>query len=242
MDVYDPNYICNLSDETGRYAFKEQPRIALWNLSRLMSAISPLMHSNPEDESVTKILVNAMERFMPRLTRKYCELMCTKFGLEENPEYLISIVQTFLSIMFEHKLDYTLTIRSLSNIGTCSSDDIIKEWKSYSSVYTKASTVSSSITESDTFDAKCREWLEIYERAIKINERKSVMDKVNPKFILRNHIAQFVIEKAENGDFSGVTDYLKVLENPYDEGTKEQNEMLASVPVDKLGMRCSCSS
>lgn len=74
-------------------------------------------------------------------------------------------------------------------------------------------------------------------------ERWPRMKKSNPKYILRNHLAQQVIEQAERGDFEGVIAYFGVLQRPFEEGTEEEEKRWAgSVPESARGLKCSCSS
>jgi uncharacterized protein YdiU (UPF0061 family) len=73
------------------------------------------------------------------------------------------------------------------------------------------------------------------------SSRKVAMNKVNPKYILRNYLAQIAIEKAQNDDFSEVNKLLKILESPFDE--QPENESYAKLPPDWAeGLEVSCSS
>jgi uncharacterized protein YdiU (UPF0061 family) len=230
MDVYNPHYICNHSDDEGRYSFKNQPQVGLWNLSRFVSSLAPLLSTDPEAEVVTQRLISSLENYKPRLEFTYRNLMCAKFGIESTVDNLKHIVQPFLTIMYEHKMDYTLTMRSLSKIKIISEIELLKLWKSYSS----------NQAETSNFNSECSEWIKaVLKKAVDTDS----MDMVNPKFILRNHILQDVIEQAQNGNYSGVLSYLAVLQNPFSDATNDETRRFSGVvPLNLQEMRCSCSS
>jgi uncharacterized protein YdiU (UPF0061 family) len=230
MDVYNPHYICNHSDDEGRYSFKNQPQVGLWNLSRFVSSLAPLLSTEPEAEAVTQRLISSLEKYKPRFEFTYRNLMCAKFGIESTVDNLQNIVEPFLIIMHEHKMDYTMTIRSLSKIKIGSEIEILQLWKSYSSDQ----------TENSNFKSECSRWLNVYLKEV---VDTASMDMVNPKFILRNHILQDVIEQAQNGNYSDVLSYLAVIEKPFSEGTNDETRRFSGVvPRNLQEMKCSCSS
>ncbi|KAL5038595.1 hypothetical protein RTP6_005879 [Batrachochytrium dendrobatidis] len=130
MDVYDPTYVCNHSDETGRYAFCEQPRIALWNLARLASVLDPLIlpptcndHINNSEtesrakQSVTTVLIDAVREFIPCFDTTFSLLMSRKFGLLTTANHdLDTLYQPILRLMHDSKVDYTHFFRIVSEM------------------------------------------------------------------------------------------------------------------------------
>lgn len=235
MDAFDPTYVCNHSDDTGRYAFNEQPRIGLWNLSRLASVITPLLDSDPEAEHVTKSVITVLNNYMPRFKETYCTLMCAKFGLQNTSNNLANIIEPFLEFMARYELDYSLTLRSLSQTPFSKelSPKTNELWRSYSS-----------LTELPEFNKTSQEWWSGYHAILSDDPgRRDEMNKRNPRYILRNHIVQSVIVQAQKGDYTGVNEYLHILENPFDEGSLEQQEKYGRpVPLRMQGIKCSCSS
>ncbi|KAH6569721.1 hypothetical protein BASA50_009716 [Batrachochytrium salamandrivorans] len=133
LDVYDPTYVCNHSDDTGRYAFYEQPRIALWNLARFASVLSPLLSSTPSVETppestsqrempesihIKETLIGVVREFLPRWDTTYSLLMSKKLGFQTTqPGDLMEIYQPLLQLLDEAKMDYTHFFRSLSRVS-----------------------------------------------------------------------------------------------------------------------------
>ncbi|MGR5287968.1 protein adenylyltransferase SelO [Vibrio maritimus] len=217
MDDYEPGYICNHSDYQGRYAFNNQPSIALWNLTALAQALTPFI--------VRADLERALEQFTPRLQSQYSTYMRAKFGLvEKYPEDGAFFNDSF-AFMESEGVDYTRFFRALSCLDSHDSASII-----------------------DLFvdRTKAEKWLSEYllrceKEALKTPERCEQMRKANPKYILRNYLAQQAIDKAEQGDFSLVHTLADVLKTPYDE-QPEYNHLAKLPPEWGKRMAISCSS
>ncbi|KAI8909559.1 hypothetical protein EDD86DRAFT_190703 [Gorgonomyces haynaldii] len=222
LDTYDPTYVCNHSDETGRYAFNTQPKMALWNLSRFASALVPLLG---EDEATTERIVTLLHQFVPRLQNEYHRLMGYKFGLKECDHVKFEqIIQPFLILLDKAQLDYHLTMRSLT-------DNVqISEWKRLSQLNAK---------EWTQVEPELLKWMESYKNEPK---DKTLMEQHNPRFVLRNHLVQQVIEEAEKGNYQPLEDYFQVLTKPFDSHPKHAQTYGAPVPKAALGLKCSCSS
>ncbi|MGV2990157.1 protein adenylyltransferase SelO [Vibrio sp. E150_011] len=217
LDDYEPGYICNHSDYQGRYAFDNQPSIALWNLTALAHALSPLIDREHLDA--------ALQHFTPTLQREYSQKMRAKLGiLSKLPEDGAFFNETF-DFLERHHVDFCLFFRALSNLDT-----------------QNRSTVTDLFHDREGAEA----WLEIYLSRVELEslsnvERCARMRAVNPKYILRNYLAQQAIESAEQGDFSLVDDLIYVLKTPYDEHVNHAS--FASLPPDwGKKMEISCSS
>jgi uncharacterized protein YdiU (UPF0061 family) len=236
LDQYDPLYICNHSDHTGRYAFMEQPRVALWNLLRFCNAIHHLLE--PElspNQTIQEKMYQILGHFTPKLQTVYNDAMCQKLGFENgSKEKMDQIVQPLLILLEEAEMDYSLFFRWLTNqsLEQEISEIWISQWRQWSY-----------LDEFDSsLDQRFREWFESY-RQLRNNVKREIMLKANPKFILRNHIVQEVIEKAENGDKLIVDQYLRVLQSPFDEHGEEEERLFGGkVPSHKRDVKCSCSS
>ncbi|KAJ3047534.1 hypothetical protein HK097_011449, partial [Rhizophlyctis rosea] len=208
LDTYDPNYICNHSDHTGRYAFNAQPGIGLWNCSRLCSAVSALVveEEGGDKEKAEEVLVGHLNEYAPTLKREYGRLMGLKLGLKTTrPTDLDTLIYPLLGKLADVNTDYTKFFRSLSTLPLLFNptsprphDSALSEFYTQYSDRLKSELPSSS--EEDLLKAD--------------EERQGRMTSVNPKYVLRNHLAQEVIEEAEKGDFSGVEAFLRVLERP----------------------------
>ncbi|HGY9610759.1 protein adenylyltransferase SelO [Vibrio harveyi] len=223
LDDYDPNYICNHSDYQGRYAFEQQPRIALWNLSALAHSLSPLVQR--ED------LETALGKFEMRLSQKFSELMRAKLGLLTKIEEDGRLFEAMFELLNQNKTDYTRFFRELSNLDVNSSQAVID-------LFIDREAASAWV---DLYLARCE--LEVDERGecVSAETRCEKMRRANPKYILRNYLAQLAIDKAEEGDFSEVSRLAELLKRPYDE-QPELDDYAKLPPEWGKKMEISCSS
>ncbi len=221
MESYDPGYICNHSDPRGRYAYDQQPQIGLWNLACLAQALSPLV---PAEQAR-----DVLDGYAPAYHRHYAELMGAKLGLGSPAQDDIRLIASLLEMMQASRLDYTNLFRSLGDFN--SSADAANE------------KLRGQFIDRAAFDA----WAAAYRARLQQapatdSERKTRMAAVNPKYILRNYLAQNAIEKAEKQrDFSEIDRLLKLLAKPFDE--QPEMESYAATPPDwAQQIEVSCSS
>ncbi|MEK8088410.1 protein adenylyltransferase SelO [Thermithiobacillus plumbiphilus] len=220
LDAYDPGFICNHSDNTGRYAFDNQPRIAMWNLSALAQALSPLV---PVEEGRA-----VLERFGPVYATEYVHGMCAKLGLLEPDKADIALFQDLLKLMAQTRADYTNFFRTLSRFSTDegASNSILRD----------------QILDRAGFDAWALRYRErLLKQAESDDTRATRMNVVNPKYILRNYLAQNAIARAQEKDFSELNRLLDLLRRPFDE--QPEMEIYAAPPPDWAShISVSCSS
>ncbi|MGR5158348.1 protein adenylyltransferase SelO [Vibrio owensii] len=223
LDDYDPNYICNHSDYQGRYAFEQQPRIALWNLSALAHSLSPLVQR--ED------LEAALGKFEVRLSQKFSELMRAKLGLHTKVDEDGRLFEAMFELLNQNKADYTRFFRELSNLDMKSPQAVID-------LFIDREAASAWV---DLYLARCE--LEVDENGERVSAqtRCEKMRRTNPKYILRNYLAQLAIDKAEEGDFSEVNRLAELLKRPYDE-QPEFDDYAKLPPEWGKKMEISCSS
>ena len=213
MEDYFPSYICNHSDHQGRYAFKNQPYIGLWNCSALGHALSSLI----SEESQGEILKTYESIFQNKLA----ELYRKKLGFTKLRNDDALLIQGLLDIMESEKLDYTNTFRNLTQavteVKTNELDsDVAMSWiKSFQERHSKES--------------------------ISIPEKLLLMNANNPKYILRNYMAQEAIEAAENSDFSALETLIEVISSQYD-GLKKFEHFSNRSPDWAKDLEISCSS
>ena len=213
MEDYNPSHICNHSDYQGRYAFKNQPYIGLWNCSALGHALSSLI----SEESQTEILQTYEEIFQNTLA----ELYRKKLGLGLKEPEDAALIQGLLDIMESEKLDYTNTFRNLMHTLT---NKISPE-------------LSSEISKSWVVS-----FLKRHSRETTSQEKRlELMSQMNPKFILRNYMAQEAIEAAEKNDFLLLNTLLIVLTQPFEEFPEHQKFANKS-PKWAKDLEISCSS
>jgi uncharacterized protein YdiU (UPF0061 family) len=112
MDTYHPDTVFSSIDQHGRYAYSNQPIVALWNLTRFAETLVPLLH---DDNSVAiTIAEDALAQFQPRFEAAYLTLMRGKLGLSDARAGDDALVQGLLTLMHRHELDYSNTFRALS--------------------------------------------------------------------------------------------------------------------------------
>jgi uncharacterized protein YdiU (UPF0061 family) len=218
LDAFDPHHICNHSDDQGRYAYARQPGIAFWNLHALAQALMPLVDGPPE--AASERLLAALEPYKAEFAAAMGCGLRAKLGLVAEHDDDGELADDLLKLMAEDKADFTITWRQLASVDAAR-DNFLQR---------------------DKFDAwaaryRARLALEASEDA----ERAARMKRINPKFVLRNHLVQTAIERAQRGDFSEVERLLNVLERPFDE--QPEHEADAGYPPDWASqLSVSCSS
>ena len=213
MEDYNPNHVCNHSDHQGRYAFKNQPYIGLWNCSALGHALSSLI----SEESQGEILQTYEAIFQDTLA----ELYRKKLGLDLAKPEDTTLIQGLLDIMESEKLDYTNTFRNLTQaLAEENSPELQSE-------ISKSWVVS---------------FLERHSKeTLSKDKRLKLMNQVNPKFILRNYMAQEAIEAAEVNDSSKLETLMIVITQPYEE-LIEHEKFANKSPIWAKDLEISCSS
>ena len=218
LDEFDSGFICNHSDHAGRYAFNQQPVVALWNLSRLAQALVPLIE--PEDGMA------ALDEYEAQFIEEYYGLMLAKLGLQTDSEENVELINEMLGLLQNNQTDYTVFFRRLCDFRQNDENDHLQRI----------------FVDEASFD----KWAKDYEVRLKAENsddkfRSKKMKQVNPKYILRNHLAQQAIEKAELGDYSEVDALLKVLQSPFDE-QPEMERFAEPPPIGMKKVAVSCSS
>ncbi len=221
LDDYDPGFICNHSDHGGRYAFHRQPDIGHWNLHAFAQALLPLM-----TEELAK---EALAAYEPALVEQYRDLMRQKLGLHEWRQEDGDLLTGLLQIMQADHADYTNCFRALGGIRQAEENP--------------PSELRDLFLNREAVDA----WAARYRQRVRSQdgrdeERKAAMDRVNPKYILRNYLVQIAITlAADKRDFGEINTLLGLMQDPFTE--RPGMEKYAALPPD-WGKRLivSCSS
>jgi uncharacterized protein YdiU (UPF0061 family) len=225
----------------------EQPRAAFKNLVRLVSVLQPILKSEPDFHEET--LKDIISNYSPVLKREYSRLLCNKLGfLESSPDLMETVVHPLLVLMHDSEMDYTnyfslITTQDLDQ--QILSRETLDSWIQCS--YLDRADFFKEIPESRSLSERWSDWYLAYKRATDnlgaLPDRKSIMRYSNPCYVLRNHIAQDVIDRADKGDYSLLDRYLKVLQKPFEMGTESDRETFGKlVPTKYRGLKCSCSS
>jgi serine/tyrosine/threonine adenylyltransferase len=218
LDAFDPMHVCNHSDDQGRYAYARQPSVAFWNLHALAQALLPLVEG--PKEAASEQLLAALEPYKAEFAAAMVSGLRAKLGLVSEHDDDAALADDLLKLMAEDRADFTITWRRMSSPGAARD----------------------CFMQRDKFDA----WAERYRARLTLEnsidtERTTRMHRANPKFVLRNHLAQTAIERAQQGDFSETQRLLKVLERPYDEQPEHQADA-GFPPTWATQLEVSCSS
>jgi serine/tyrosine/threonine adenylyltransferase len=194
MDSYDPATVFSSIDHQGRYAYRNQPLIAQWNLARLAETLLPLFHA--EEEKAIALANEAIETFSPIYQRYWLKGMRAKLGLFNEEQEDTTLIQNLLEWMRKNQADFTNTFRHLS-LGT---DPAV-------------------MAEPDPeFTSWHQNWLERRGRQPQsLEDSTNLMRRHNPAFIPRNHKVEEALEAASTRqDPSVLQNLLSVLAAPYD--------------------------
>lgn len=227
LEGYDPMWTPNTTDLPGRrYAYGRQPDVAAWNLARLANALNPLI----ED---VQALEHGLEVYAQTFTANWRAALAEKLGLttldREGDE---TLVQDLFGVLQQTETDMTLFFRGLAVASAGNLDPLLPAF------YEEGG-------PSAAHRAQLTEWLGRYEtrlnvEAMPVEERVARMNRINPKYVLRNYLAQQAIDAATQGDVAGIERLLRVLERPYDE-QPEHNDLAQRRP-EWARNRAGCSA
>ena len=204
VENYDPDWTPNTTDAQGRrYRFGTQMQVAYWNLVRLAQALSPLF----AEVAPLQAGLDGIRECYEAEERGH---LVAKLGLGEFREGDAELMTQFQQLLQEGEMDMTLAFRALVAIDVNAPEVAPLEQAFYSP--TAREQVLPTLTE----------WLARYASRVQAagqppQQRRDAMQAANPKYVLRNWLAQQTIDRAEQGDLAGITDLLDVMRHPYDE-------------------------
>ncbi len=214
LDNYDPHWTPNTTDASHRrYRFSQQPEIAFWNLTQLANAIYPLTND-------AEPFRQALNAYNERFNTGWADMMTSKLGLPAyDSDKDSECITELLHLLSIAETDMTLFYRLLADLPAAAfeNDGLAFDAMTFlSPAWYREEAVTQEIR------LRWANWLKQHTRrlqqeGISDSERKHKMNRVNPKYVLRNYLSQQAIEKAEQGDFSQVNELLKVMQKPYDE-------------------------
>lgn len=233
LDTFKEDFICNHSDHEGRYAFGQQPGIGFWNLQRLAQALTPVIASDD--------LIAALNTYQQHLVSHYLALMGQKLGLptidiapspmagaalSELQKQDLHLLGEFTTLLEQNQLDYTISLRKFGTLDITSQHSSLRD----------------DMKDVHGFDT----WYQAYQdRVGKLDDIglwQQARNQANPKYILRNYLAQeAIIAIEEQGDISKVATLQQVLSSPFDEQPEYQDYAKAP-PQWGQGLIMSCSS
>lgn len=223
LDDFDPDWTPNTTDaQNRRYRYGQQPGIAQWNLMQLANALHPLI-------GATEPLEQALTEYAKIYEQHWQAMMAAKLGLNRFDEKLNNGLIKLLTTI---ETDMTLFFRKLADVDLEAADPGAELGEAF---YVDAQVTPHYQTALNT-------WLSEYQASLddqQVTERAETMNRVNPKYVLRNYLAQQAIDAAHANDFSQVQRLLEVMRKPYDD--QPEHEDLAGKRPDWARTKVGCS-
>jgi len=226
MDAFVPTHICNHSDTTGRYAFNQQPHIGYWNVHALAQALAAITDD-------VEALAEAIQCYPDAFTDAYTRRMRQKMGLTEALEGDGALINDWQDLLAKDAVDFTIAWRTLSDVANPIEVDAARVPEALARWFISR-------------EALAEWWCRFAQRITKQTpdeqaQQMARMRQNNPKYVLRNHLAQEAITRAEGGDFSMVQALKAVLDAPFEE--HPEHSAWAGLPPDwAKSLSISCSS
>ena len=226
LDAFEPDHICNHSDHQGRYAWSRQPNVALWNLHALAQALLPLLG---QDEKLnTDTALAALQTYHTAYPQAMLDAWRAKLGLATAQQSDRDLADALLKLMARDRIDFTIAFRRLCGFATAPGAD--------------NSAMRDLFIDRPAFD----DWAVLYAARLAAErstdaERAERMRRHNPKFVLRNHLAEQAIRQAQSGDFSEVQRLHRLLQRPFNEQPEHEADA-GFPPAWAQQLEVSCSS
>jgi uncharacterized protein YdiU (UPF0061 family) len=226
IDNFDPDWTPNTTDaQRRRYRFGQQPNVAWWNLSRLAGALAPLFAD-------VAPLQYGLDRYAEAYAAADRAHTAAKLGLAECRDADVALMQQLRELMTTAEVDMTLWFRALADIDprTPTLEPMLAAF--YDEVKQREA------------EPAIIDWLACYaarvlDDSLFASERRARMQAANPRYVLRNYLAQQAIDRATDGDPSGIDELLEVLRHPYDD--QPGREAFARKRPDWARHKAGCS-
>ena len=235
LEDYDFGWTPNTTDsQNKRYRYGSQAEMVLWNLYQLANALYPLVE---EAEGFKEILKN----YRADYTSQYLQMMQSKIGLFSEAENDALLVKDLELILQLTETDMTLFFRNLAEFKKGKPSEGLEVIKDAFYVPNEVS---------DRIAQQWREWFARYsdrleKEELSDSERKEKMNAVNPKYVLRNYMAQLAIDAADKGDYSIIDEFFQLLKQPYSEQKGQEKWFVKRPDWARHKVGCSmlsCSS
>lgn len=216
LERYQPDYVCNSSDISGRYAFDQQVAMAEWNLTALGQTFTGRVELDT--------LREALAGFQPLYERYYLQLMRARLGLVDVQAADQALVERLLKLLEVSQLDYNLFFRQLSEVVTL--EELLP------------------LAEQCRQPESLQHWLQDWWQRVSVRtsqQRQQAMQAVNPLYVLRNSLVQEAIEAAHRQDYQPVRQLHAVLSSPFTPVLGCEH-LSRPTPLEQQGWPLSCSS
>lgn len=228
LEDYHSGWTPNTTDAgQARYAYGNQGYIALWNIYQLANALVPDL------ERVEPLLLSLGNEY----NTKRRNMMLQKLGLNIETADAENFIHRTEELLQSSEMDMTIFFRNLSSFNVNEQDSILQKLALYSYSH-----------EFQRYEPVWEKWLKDYATLITkfgIEHRSQAMNAVNPKYVLRNYMAQVAIDAADQGDFTVIDELYRLLKTPYDENPSMEHWFAKRPEWAKNRVGCSqlsCSS
>ena len=222
MEAYYPSTVFSSIDHHGRYAYDNQPRVALWNLTRLAEALLPVLAQEEGSEEAALASANeALAAFPVLFENSRLAGLRRKLGLFTERDGDAALVQDLLERMTTNRADFTLTFRRLCDAAVEPGYD---------------AGVRALFTDPGGYDSWSSAWrARLEQEPVAGEERATAMRKVNPEFIPRNHLVEAALSAAvERRDFQPFEELLDVVSRPYEERPGAERYGMPASPEESV--------
>ncbi|MGY0556705.1 protein adenylyltransferase SelO [Lysobacter sp. A421] len=226
IDNFDPDWTPNTTDaQRKRYRFGQQPAVAYWNLGRLAGALAPLFDG-------VEGLQEGLQAYADTWNATSRDNTARKLGLAECRDQDVELMETLQELLHEAEVDMTMFFRELIDFKP----DAPSPERFAESFYDPAKRAAAMPALED--------WLVRYARrlgedALEPLQRQARMRAANPRYVLRNYLAQQAIDRATGGDMGAVEELLEVMRRPYDD--QPGREAFAARRPDWARDKAGCS-
>ena len=222
MEAYDPAKVYSSIDHGGRYAYGNQPRVALWNLARLAESLLPVLAQESGSEEAGLVVANeALSAFEPRFEATHSAGLRRKLGLVVEREGDAALAENLLQRMAANRADFTLTFRRLCDAAAGPEGD---------------AGVRALFDDPAAYDGWAAGWRRRLEEEFADGQaRTAAMRRMNPAFIPRNHLVEAALDAANlRQDFQPFEDLLAVISRPYDERPELERYSAPARPEERV--------
>lgn len=208
LEGYDPHWTPNTTDsQHHRYAYGNQPGITLWNLVQLANALYPLINEAKPLEAI-------LEQYQKDFDKEYVDMMARKIGIVQVNESVERLIEELEKNLQATETDMTIFFRELARVQKKNTSQ--EAFQKIHKAFYKPLEVSGATAE------MWNQWFTLYISLLQQEEqtdeaRKFKMYEVNPKYVLRNYMAQIAIDEATKGKYDIIEELYQVLKRPYDE-------------------------
>ena len=199
LDEYHPGKVFSSIDQSGRYAYGNQPSISSWNLASLAGCLIAFI--DKDSDKANELATEVLENYSIDTNQRILDLMCKKIGLDGSKKNNQEMLRNLLKLMMDNESDFTITFRSLSNILLNNSDNFLAQFHQKDEV---------------------SGWINNWKSALNLENKNvgeiiSNLNNTNPMYIPRNHQVQKAIEESYLGNLKVLEEMLEVLKNPFQE-------------------------